>query len=54
MYYDAHDRYEKLLRLYESKCGQAEKAKSSANTLRYQILVAEAAAIKAELEHPEQ
>lgn len=50
MVYGDMIQYEKLLKLYENKCGQAERAKSSTNTLRYQILVAEAEAIKAELE----
>lgn len=50
MYYKELDVYEKLLKLYEGKCGQAEKASGSPDSLRYQILKAEADAIKAELE----
>lgn len=41
--------YEKLQKLYENKCGQAEQAKSTPNSLRYQVLKAEADAIKAEI-----
>ncbi|MFT6122536.1 MAG: hypothetical protein ACJAWS_002598 [Oleiphilaceae bacterium] len=42
---------EKMLRrLYLSKCGQLEKAKTSSNTLRCQVLKVEAEAIKAEID----
>ena len=43
-------RVEMLRRLYLSKCGQIEKAKTSTNTLRSQILKVEAEAIKAEID----
>ncbi len=50
MTYDKHSRMEVLRRLYLSKCGQIEKAKQSSGLLRCQVLIAEAEAIKAELE----
>jgi hypothetical protein len=46
---DKQLRVEMLRRLYLSKCGQIEKAKTSTNTLRSQILKVEAEAIKAEM-----
>lgn len=49
MTYDKNAQMELLRRLYLSKCGQIEKAKLVSNTLRCQVLIAEAEAIKAEL-----
>jgi len=50
MTYDKHSRTEMLRRLYLSKCGQIEKAKLSSSALHCQVLIAEAEAIKAELD----
>lgn len=47
---DKQLRVEMLRRLYLSKCGQIEKAKTSTNTLRSQVLKVEAEAIKAEID----
>jgi hypothetical protein len=47
---DKQLRVEMLRRLYLSKCGQIEKAKTSTNSLRSQILKVEAEAIKAEID----
>lgn len=41
----------KLEKLYQCKCGQVEKARTSSNSLRYKVLMAEAEVIKTELEH---
>lgn len=46
---DKHSRNKMLRRLYLNKCGQLEKAKTSSNTLRCQVLKVEAEAIKAEI-----
>lgn len=50
MCYDQNARLNTLYRIYVNKCGQLPKAKLSSNLLRYQVLKAEAEAIKVELD----
>jgi len=50
MCYDGNARLTTLHRLYVNKCGQLKKAKLASNLLRYQVLKAEAEAIKSELD----
>jgi len=46
---NSSSRIELLKKLYTNKCGQVEQAKLSSNHFRYQVLMAEASMIKAEL-----
>ena len=46
---NSNSRIEMLKKLYLNKCGQVEQAKLSSNHFRYQVLMAEASMIKAEL-----
>ncbi len=50
MCYEEASQIARLQKLYDDKCGQAEKASSAPHSLRYQVLKAEADAIRAELE----
>ena len=49
MYYDENTKFKLLNKLYASKCCQLAKAKLSSNILMYQVLKAEAEALRIEL-----
>ncbi len=50
MSHEEQARFDRLQKLYSNKCGQMEQAKLASSSFRYQVLQAEADAIKAELD----